>query len=236
MFVIPCKYFDGCWIEDAVRAVKLHHPTARVLVVDSDSQDKTYFDKVKDLGAEVADIANKNYEIGAFWHAVKTYDDDHYVLMQDSIMFNEPIDNIIARTKWLTPFMYFFEPSFGNFNNIETDKWVSRVNEFLGDYLHLPTDRNVNYLGAFGTNFIASRAMVDQMLAKRLDQVFLPTSKSDSWVSERICGIIATQAGVNLLEESFYTDEYHTLKARGYDNATERLQTKYFDKVYCYRQ
>jgi hypothetical protein len=60
-------------------------PDERILVVDSDSPDKTYFATVEAMGAMVAPIANRHYETGALWHAYRAYpEESFFYLMHDS--------------------------------------------------------------------------------------------------------------------------------------------------------
>jgi hypothetical protein len=52
MFVIPCKYTNSCpFIIELVKDIRLYHPNDKIVVIDSDSEDKSYFDK------------NKNYDL-----------------------------------------------------------------------------------------------------------------------------------------------------------------------------
>lgn len=236
MFIIPCKYSSISLVEKCVASIRQYHPTARILVVDSNSDDKSYFETLKPYNVEIADVANNNYELGAFWYAVKNYKDSHYVLVQDSIQFKKSIDELINTTEMFRPFMWFVEPSMHNFNHIPADQWLSRMNEFLGDFMKLPTDRNVMYLGSFGTNFIASDQIVQEMLAKRMDLCALPESKSDSWITERISGIVATQCGVDIRATAIVPQEYHEIKSTNYNHDTGVLDTEYFVKTFCYRQ
>lgn len=232
MFVIPCKYVDQCLIEESVKYVRLYHPTSKILIVDSDSDDKSYFKKLEPYNVIIADVANQHYEIGALWYAVKNYVEDSYVLMQDSIIFNKSINNKIDDTKLFACFSHFFEPLLGNFSHVPTEEWLSRINQMMGEFGSISGNQQI--VGAFGTNFIINRRLIDLMLAKNLHKTFLPTAKQDSWMSERICGIIPQRCGVDVTTS--IAGEYHELKAVAYNSNTQRLHTEYFDKIFFGRQ
>ena len=80
MFVIPCKYNkDYPSIQKIVHDIRLFHPEETICVVDSDSDDKSYFDDIKLYkNVIIEDIANKNYQIGAYWYAYKKYPNEDF--------------------------------------------------------------------------------------------------------------------------------------------------------------
>ena len=232
MFVIPCKYVAHCLIEESVKSIRHHHPDSKILVVDSDSADKSYFNRIAQYDVIIADVANQHYEIGAFWYAVDNYIEESYILMQDSIIFNKSINDKITQTKLFSCFAHFFEPLLGNYSHVPTDQWVSRINEILGEFGPISGARQL--VGAFGTNFVIKRKLVDLMLAKNLHKTFLPTNKQDSWISERICGIVPTLCGIDVAATSL-AGEYHALKSATYNSETQRIHTEYFDKIFVGR-
>lgn len=232
MFIVPCKYINQCSIEESIKSIRQYHSTSKILVVDSNSEDKSYFKNLEPYDVIIADVANQHYEIGAFWYAVKNYVEESYILMQDSIIFNRSIDEKISQTKLFSCFTHFFEPLLGNYGHVPTDKWVGRINQMLGEFG--PIAGNQQLVGAFGSNFIIKRKLVDLLLAKNLHKTFLPVNKQDSWISERICGIVPQQHGIDVTES--IAGEYHELKAISYNSETQRLHTEYFDKVFHGRQ
>ena len=70
MFIIPCKYSAGSPILKCIEQIKKYYPDEDIVVVDSDSDDKSYFDLIRN---DVLDIieGNHNYEIGAY---IKAYE------------------------------------------------------------------------------------------------------------------------------------------------------------------
>ena len=73
MFVIPCKYTSKSPIIECVKSIRRHYPNDLIVVVDSDSDDKSYFEEVGKYDAIVEDVSNKNFVNGALWHCFKKY-------------------------------------------------------------------------------------------------------------------------------------------------------------------
>lgn len=94
-FVICCK--ESNHIHDCVKSIRNFYPDDHIYIVDSCSDDKSYF-SLKDAYSNIyiEDICNKNYEYGAFLKWFNKYGDqyDTYVFMQDSIRLNLPITEL----------------------------------------------------------------------------------------------------------------------------------------------
>jgi glycosyltransferase involved in cell wall biosynthesis len=66
MFVIPCKYNQKFpFIIELVESIRKHHPVEKIVVVDSDSNDKTYFSSLSKYDVIVEDVKNQ------LWQAIK---------------------------------------------------------------------------------------------------------------------------------------------------------------------
>ena len=80
MFVIACRYNSKYPnVINLVDQILNYHPNEKIVVVDSDSDDKSYFQTLQRKGVVIEDIKNKNRELGAYWHAFKKYPhEDHY--------------------------------------------------------------------------------------------------------------------------------------------------------------
>lgn len=231
MFVLPCKYVDTCLIETAVKAIRKYHSDVKILVVDSDSADKSYFEKLSPYNVIIADIANQNYESGAFWYAVENYNEDYYVVLQDSMILNKSIENAIEAADPFFCFMHFFESSAQNYTHLPTAEWIGRINEMLGNCEKLSLDTPVNYAGVFGPNFIIKRSLVDKMLELGLDKTIRPTNKIEHQMTERVYGIVASQLGVTIPMSSLLGD-FHEVRVGKFNPDTATLYTEYFNKVW----
>ena len=91
LFVISC-YFDGSndAIFNCTNSIIDNYENPKILVIDSDSPDKSYFNKLNNLSIEILDAKNKNYDTGAYWIGFKKYNDyEHYYFLQDSIKIKQ---------------------------------------------------------------------------------------------------------------------------------------------------
>lgn len=94
-FVVCCK--DSNYIRSCVSNIRNHYPLDKIYIVDSDSDDKSYFSIVNDFQSiYILDAYNKNYECGAYLYWYELYGDQHdtYIFMQDSINIINSIHEI----------------------------------------------------------------------------------------------------------------------------------------------
>jgi hypothetical protein len=212
-----------------VQAIRAHHPDVKILIVDSDSADKSYFDLLTPYNVIIADIANQNYESGAFWYAVENYKEDWYVLLQDSMILNKSIANVIASPTEFTCFMYFTEDSHNNYTHLNTSEWIGGINRMLGTLTPISTEQNTTYTGVFGPNFIIKSTLVDKLLANNLDKTLRPTNKYEHQMSERVWGLAVSQHEIDLTKSSILGD-FHIVREGKYKAETNTLYTEYFIK------
>jgi len=232
MFVLPCKYISFCQINQAVAAIREYHPNEKILVVDSDSEDKSYFESLIPYDVIVADIANQHYESGAFWYAVDQYPNEpHYVVMQDSIVFNKSITPFIEATELFSCFMHFIEMSHSNYAGAETQLWIARINEMLSDLEPISNNDPTTIVGVFGPNFIAKAEYVRMLKSHGLDKTIRPENKIDHQATERVYGIVANRLGVDLTKNTLLGD-FHQVRIGKIDQANEKLYTEYFVKTW----
>ena len=96
MFVIPCKYNSKFpFIIELVKSIRKFHLTEKIVVVDSDSEDKSYFDILNQYDVIIEDVNNKNWMVGAYWYAFKKFpDEEFYYFMHDSMRVKDNLDNL----------------------------------------------------------------------------------------------------------------------------------------------
>jgi glycosyltransferase involved in cell wall biosynthesis len=232
MFIIPCKYNQLCLIEDTVKSIRQLYPHTKILVVDSDSEDKTYHNKLAAYDIIFADISNHHYESGALWYAVNKYKEDWYVLLQDSVILNKTLDEQIKSEELFHCFINFYEDSMGNHMRVNSKEFITRINEMLGDFDKLSTEENTRFCGVFGPNFIIKRKMIDMVLSKRLNETLLPTNKYDHQLTERVYGIVAKQCGVNILDNVLVGNLHQLMNGQNFNAGTETLYTDYINKTW----
>lgn len=231
MFIIPCKYHQLCKIEETVSSIRKFHPSEKILVVDSGSDDKEYFKKLEQFDVIIADINNNNYESGAFWYAIQKYKEDYYVLLHDSTVLKRDLNEQINSKKLFYSFMYFVEDTHGNHMKTDHVKFIETTNRMLGDCEKLPTDRNIRISGLFGPIFIIKGKLTCKLLEKNLHNSLLPKDKYEHQISERAFGLAIKQLGVDIMEDSLIGN-FHSVFDKCFDKRGEVLYTDYIDKTW----
>lgn len=202
MFVIPCKYNANFpFVIQLVKDIRFFHPNEKIVVVDSGSDDKSYFKALTEYDVIVEDINNKNWMIGAFWYSFKKYpNEEFYYFMHDSMRVKDNLDYL--KEKDLTTLMYF-ERNSGNFNN-----WGERItNE--SDYVY-----TYQGLGCFGPIFFCKNKVMKKMLELGADK-FLPTNKSETGYCEGCYGFFLEHQGYNLKECALFGDVFENHSSFG---------------------
>jgi hypothetical protein len=197
MFVIPCKYTQASnGILDLIAQIRHHHPNEKIVVVDSDSSDKSYFDVIRQHGAIVEDIANKHWMIGAFWHGFKKYpDEDYYFFLHDSTKVKANMDYLKDRDLFmLAHFNRSASPSF--------TKWNDRVaNETTID----PKYINNTGKGCYGPMWGCKPHVMHKLIEMGCDK-FLPTNKGETGIMEGTFGLFFEALGYDVPSCSLYGD------------------------------
>jgi len=232
MFIVPCKYNPLCLIERTIESIRKLYPTTKILVVDSNSDDKNYAKKLEQYNVIFADIKNCNYESGALWYAVDNYKEDYYIVMQDSVLLKKSIDEQINSEELFYCFINFFEDSMSNHMGTNPAAFIARINEMLGEFEPLPTDTNTFYSGVFGPNFIIKREMIDMMLDKKCNITLRPENKYDHQVQERVYGLIAKQCGVNVIKNTLIGNLHELMRGSGFNHQKETLETDLITKIW----
>ena len=247
LFVISC-YFDGSnnAIFNCTNSILNNYNKPKIVVVDSDSPDKSYFDKLKLKSIEVLDAKNKNYDTGAYWIAFnKFHDYDNYYFLQDSIIIKE---NLIFYEKYsLTTFRYFLSINrVGGFIIDKTKKnFIKKLSDFFKknkkihdiygyDYNDQITWSNEQlkktlyflpktWLSVFGPIFLCKKHVMLNLVQKNFDKI-LPTNKIEQMCMERLFGIAFQQEGL---------DVSNSIQG---ENFTTKFDTPKFEKIFHKRK
>jgi len=203
MFVIPCKYDPNkdC-ITKLIQSIVETNPNEEIVVVDSGSSDKSYFQKIKDIAKDklhIEDVNNQNYHVGAYWIAFKKYKRDFYYFMHDSMIVKDNLSKY--KDKYFTG-LAWFEYSLGN-----------------GDVAENEIKKHTNYkipnngLCIFGPVFFCQRDLMEKLQNRGLDKI-LPTYSEHSpehlktgvaaYAVEGTFGIAVAQEGVNLRTNTLF--------------------------------
>ena len=136
-FVIGCKFLAARpVVYECVRSIKkVYGDSAEIIVIDSDSEDKSYFSVLRDLGVVVDDAVNHHYTSGAIWCAFEKYIRDSYCFLHDSMTVGGKIDdyvkNDITSLRYFNSGKFFREyggglyPGEFGFDSVEQFEWVN---------------------------------------------------------------------------------------------------------------
>ena len=126
IFIIPC-FFNGSntSIFNCVDSILKFYKNPKIVVVDSNSPDKSYFKELIKKKVTILDVKNKNYDTGAYWIGFTKYNDyENYYFLQDSIKIKQ---NLISFEKNnLTTFRYFL--SMDRVGGFKIDKTKKKFN------------------------------------------------------------------------------------------------------------
>lgn len=194
MFVIPCKYNPKFpHIVDLVKQIRYHHPTDKIVVVDSASDDKSYYKDIEKYNVIIEDIDNKNWMVGAFWYAFKKYpNEEFYFFMHDSMTVKSNLDYL--KENDLTLMMTFNRYDIGNFNG-----WSEIISQ------HSLYNYKLKGNGCYGPMFFCKNKIMKKMLEMGADK-FLPTNKQEVWFCEGAYGFFLEDQGYDLYKCSLFGD------------------------------
>lgn len=166
MFVIACKFQkERNFIYQLVDDIRKFHSEEKIVIVDSDSEDKSYFE-LKDIypNVEILDVKNLNYHVGAYWIAYNHFpDEDFYYFLHDSVRVKANLD--FLKEKDFTNFAYFpYSYSGGNNESLSSNEILTKT----------PYSIPSSGLAIQGPMFFVKNKMMKIFKAKGVDTI-LPT-------------------------------------------------------------
>jgi len=191
LFSIVCKCIEQKHKQDLIRCVnsiRKFHPQNPIVIVDSDSPDKSYMDEIKSTvnNVHIEDISNTGYETGAMWHVYENY--PHYetiVFLQDSMELTRSLDE--------------FEDSQLKVINLHNNWFGALPQDREFAQKELPKTnyqyREDNFKMVQFNSMIIKRTILDTLKENGLNKV-IPTNKFGSCAMERILGIVLTDMGL----------------------------------------
>lgn len=196
MFVIPCKYNPKFpFVIQLVESIREFHPTEKIVVVDSNSDDKSYFSILEKYDVIIEDVKNTNWMVGAYWHAYKKYpDEDYYFFLHDSMKVKGNMDYL--KEKDVSILMHF-DRTCGNFNT-----WGDLItSNSKYEYVHSGN-------GCCGPIFFCKNKVMKRMHDMGADK-FLPSTKAETGYCEGCYGFFLEEQGYDLKECSLYGDVFY---------------------------
>ena len=208
MFIIPCKYTANSPIVDCIRSIRKRYLNDLIVIVDSDSDDKSYFDLVEEYNVVIEDISNKNFLDGALWYCFEKYKNENFFyLIQDSMKIKMNFDYVedddftcissFPNTCWSEN----FEGGSAAQINFSKNALKKTNYEYLGP--------EVDWHPVFGISFFISRSLLQTLKDNGMDK-YLPTSKMEMEASERVWGMVLYQEGIDVKSACIMDTPIHT--------------------------
>jgi hypothetical protein len=205
MFVIPCKYDSRSPILDSIKSITEIHPTEKIVLVDSGSEDKSYYKDIEEYdNVEILDVSNPYRLIGALKHAYEKYPNEgYYVLMHDSVSLKKSIQSFIDSLDRVKVFMHFSSP-LNTLNNVDSDikkeyiQWMNDIFEKI-DYVNDINGYFSNdFYAIFGTMGIYSNDFVKLLDNKKVLENIKAETFNHGQFSERVIGYICKCEGIDI--------------------------------------
>ena len=199
MFVVISRYTGTPNVFNCVNSIRAQHPKEEILVVDSASEDKSYFDGFKNVpNVIVADANNKHYSTGALQYAYDNYERDYYYLWQDSMELNANLD--YCKNFKLSVWAYFSMVPYG----LQEEAWAR---EQCAKYtaFTIPPIPYYDSWGIAGGIIFCPRETLDHLYSTGFKNI-LEDTKDKNQAMERMYGMAFTQLGYNIKENSLLGD------------------------------
>ncbi len=239
IFVIAC-YYDGSndSIFECVNSIQKYYKLPQIVVIDSNSPDKTYFKKLKDKKVIVYNAKNNNYDTGAYWYAFKRFKKvDFFYFIQDSVIFKKNLSKYEKHD--LTTFRYFLsvnkvggrklEKTRKNIQNRVHDLFVRKDGYKNHDIYGFDFEKQINWcklklkktdyfmpkvwISVFGPMFMCKSIVMKKLYKKGFNKI-LPTNKLEQMSMERLFGIAFQQEGYdvsNSIQGEHFSTPFETL-------------------------
>jgi hypothetical protein len=234
LFSITCKYDpNNPVVLSCVESIRKHHPNSPIHVVDSGSEDKSYYEQVEAQGASVQDINNNSLTTGNIWYTYEKYPDyDYYYFLHDSMLIKDGLLDLLDQD--VVALRYFRSwngigwtpaevPTGENgFVYEETYNWANT--QLLSKTTYHP-ELSHKFAALFGPMLMCKRTVLDKLKAAGFDKV-RPTTKRQSEAMERVWGMVLNMEGYDLSE----------LSIQGYCYDPGYQETHRLEKIFLGRQ
>lgn len=191
LWVVPCRFDpERPVVFECVDAILRHHDDPKILVVDSASPDKSYFDGLIDRGVRIASIHNTLYGVGAHAWAYRHHPDvDYFYLLFDSLVVQANLDDLQARPVTAIRHWHSLQHDWGwDADGTHLSVWGAAQLARMG--IEMPE----TYHGIMGPMLFAQRAVLE-----RMDQLGFwftqTTSAYKQCAMERVAGIVLEHLG-----------------------------------------
>ncbi len=203
-WIVPVRFDpENPCVFDCVNSIREHHPDDPVLVIDSDSPDRSYMDKVD---APVIDLHNQHYAHGAFKWAYRNLPDEFFALIFDSLMIKSNLAFLEDRP--VTATRHFRQPP----NSWGTDDHGYPLKTWAEDQMGWPMPDE--FVGIQGPMMFASRSVLDELDREGFWNIKIQSRFQHEGL-ERLTGILLARLGYDMTnslqgEQGGLFDHYDT--------------------------
>jgi len=193
---VLCTKNPSIILIETVNGIRTLYPEFDIIIIDSDSTDKQYFEFIPS-DVKIHYIKNKKWELGAWTYAFEKYSDYKvYMFLQDNItpierIPNFDMDNFTDGTMY--SFHYHARIYEGGYFDVLCELYKDTNLDFLYNI-----DPNTPLIGTAHTSFITNNENVLTIL--QLEYAYIikninEKTKIDSWLSERLGGYLSSLHG-----------------------------------------
>lgn len=196
IFSIVCrceKEINKQDIINVVKSIRHFHPIELIVIIDSNSPDKSYFDDLKDVfNLKIEDIGNDGYETGAMWYVYEKYVSDTYFFMQDSMELKKSLNEYMSDD--VRVINTYVDWKAGK----PEEKEFAKLNMLKSDYEY----KENNFAMLQFNSLLVKRHVLDKLKQKNFHKI-IPYDKVGSCAMERILGMALTDDGHDLKNKLF---------------------------------
>jgi hypothetical protein len=227
MFCLSCHWTPQSPVHQCVESILKYHPMEKVVIVDSDSSDKSYYEKYDgDDRVIILDGVNQYRHPGSYEVIYERFPNEpYYVIIHDSIIFKKSIQKFLKSPNEFYSFMYFRETT-----QSEEDRHISWYRNIFNETKYIPPEPYTTIRAAFGHISVIKNSMMRKMKDGGLLAKFKTKDKWEDQNCERVLGIWAEQEGYSPEEYNIEGDFLH----RYGDVMSDNLE--YFTKIFLNRQ
>ena len=189
MFCFSCKYIPQSPIKECVESISKFHPNEKIVIVDSQSEDKSYYQLFSDNeNVDILDECNPYRVPGALWETYKKYPNEpYYIFIQDSFILKKSLDEYLSSNDKFISFMYFPENAGAEGYDI--------IQQVLSKTTYKVPEPSDQIYGVFGPLFIIKNELMVKFKKCGLMDALKATTKHECKSCERIFGICSEQEG-----------------------------------------
>jgi len=224
MFCFSCKYFDGSPVKQTVDSILTHHPDEKIVIVDSMSDDKSYYQIFSNYdNVDILDNCNSYRVPGAFYQTVKKYPNEpYYVNLQDSLMLKKSWQKSIDSPVEFISLVYFHDIILPE--DRHEYQYMKKV--FSGTEYNIPNPGD-SFNACFGPVYIIKNSLAMKFYNCGLLENMKSTCKIHDETGERIFGYLAMVEG---FDPEIYNMEGEIISQW---NKMVNDQMNYYTKNFC---